>query len=70
MTNQQHQPFDDDPELYDDDPEMQGGTTHGQDEADDLSTLLDDEPGTGESDPRSPRTDRSAEDRQPEDEDL
>ena len=41
MTDQ-HQPFDDDPELYEDDPELQGGTTHGQDEADDRATLIDD----------------------------
>ena len=40
MTDQ-HQPFDDDPELYQDDPERQGGTTHGQDEADDRAALLD-----------------------------
>ena len=40
MTDQ-HQPCDDDPELYQDDPEMQGGTTHGQDEEDDRAALVD-----------------------------
>jgi hypothetical protein len=68
MTDQ-HQPFDDDPELYEDDPEMQGGTTHGQDEADDRAALLDDDQGA-EADVADPATTPSAEDRPPADDDL
>ena len=69
MTDQ-HQPFDDDPNLYEDPrEEREGGTTHGQDEADDRARLLDDK-GTGTANPANPRTDSSAEDTQPADEDL
>jgi hypothetical protein len=66
MTNQ-HQPFDDDPELYEADPEMQGGTTHGQDEADDRATLLDDGKNPGNAGLTDPRPEPAAEYRPPKD---